>query len=662
MHEARAKSGKKDLLLSITMPTLNQPDKIRRGLQSLLGEATEEMEILIRDDSPNNDTEDIVHEFQKYLPIRYVHGEKEGVDRALLFLTAEARGKYVWWLGDDQVKPGAVNRFLSLVRERPELDFIYINSGSTEDPLARSINLGGSKEFKNRDEVLVQMADLLGFCSATIMRREIVTRGLGLAKNKIGTAWVSLFLVLYTLANGEKFYFLDGPNFISDPKLPNQKTWYDQFQVFAINLYDVVKEFEGPFSHKAVKQMLTKNLEGIWRGMLYYRSQGYTNGLGGQSATLRALASRYWTFPEFWLAAPLLLLPRPAVRVLYRTYKFFVPKTRNRINPDADGIRRRKKALITGLTGQDGFYLAELLLRKGYEVHGLIRERAAEAGSVRSRVLKMLGWQVILHYGNVGNPQTVKDVFAEILPDEIYHLAGQKQSKDREKDMLSFALNVEATRAFLEVIKELRPSARFFLAGSSEMFGRSEHLPVNESTPFQPLSPYAESKVQAAKLIREARKKDAVFAATGILFNHESPLRDSLYVTSKIVLAAVEISRGQQRGLDLGSLEARRDWGFAGDYAEAMWLMLQAEKPEDYVIGTGKNHSVEDFVRLAFETVGLDWQKYVSVKKSIPPSEIQETLSDPSKIERELGWRAKTPFPALVKMMVEAELKRPQTS
>jgi len=310
-----------------------------------------------------------------------------------------------------------------------------------------------------------------------------------------------------------------------------------------------------------------------------------------------------------------------------------------------------KKAIITGITGQDGQYLAQFLISRGYEVHGL--SHSAD----RELVLPLP--ELIRHYGETTDVATTRDLFSKILPDEIYHLAGQKQSRDLEEDMPSIGLNLDATLTWLAAIKALKPAAKYFLAGSSEMFGPAEHSPQNELTPFDPRSPYAIGKTAAFFVAKMCREQYGIFAVTGILFNHESPLRSADYVTRKISSAVAKIKKGAADKLELGDLSVRRDWGFAGDYVEAMWMMLQAEHPDDYVIGTGESHSVGEFVDAAFTATGMNWRDHViTTGSAVAATGITATLADPSKIKKVLGWQPRTTFRELVTLMVKADLSK----
>lgn len=320
---------------------------------------------------------------------------------------------------------------------------------------------------------------------------------------------------------------------------------------------------------------------------------------------------------------------------------------------------KKKTALITGISGQDGSYLAEFLLAKGYEVHGLTRRLAVENGEERfSRIRHILG-KIKIHHGDVYNYQTIWRLIAKIKPDEVYHLAAQSFVwVSFLDDYATLDININGTHHILSAIKEVSPKTKFYFAGSSEMFGQAKDAPQNEETTFNPVSPYAISKVAGYYLTKMHRDAYGLFACSGILFNHESPRRGFEFVTRKITSTAARIKLGMANSLELGNLEAKRDWGFAGDYVQAMWLMLQQKKPGDYVIATGENHSVKEFVESAFNYLGLDWKKYVSINNVYKrPAEVDLLKGDYSKASKEFGWKPKVKFSQLVKMMVEADLR-----
>lgn len=324
-----------------------------------------------------------------------------------------------------------------------------------------------------------------------------------------------------------------------------------------------------------------------------------------------------------------------------------------------------RKALITGVTGQDGSYLAELLLEKGYEVHGLIR-RASTFNTDRVDHLYRdpheENVRFFLHYGDMSDGSALRRLLYEIQPDEVYNLAAQSHVRV-SFDQPEYTADIVATGALrlFDAVKDYRDRTgkeiRVYQAGSSEMFGAAPP-PQNEKTPFYPRSPYAVSKVAAHWYAVNYREAYGLFIANGILFNHESPRRGETFVTRKITRAVGRIKMGLQKRLYLGNLDAKRDWGFAGDYVEAMWLMLQHDRPDDFVIATGRAISVKEFVKLAFEYVDLDWQEYVSIDpRYYRPSEVDHLCGDATKAREVLGWEPKVSLEQLVEMMVEHDLE-----
>ena len=323
-----------------------------------------------------------------------------------------------------------------------------------------------------------------------------------------------------------------------------------------------------------------------------------------------------------------------------------------------------KKALITGITGQDGSYLAELLLSKGYEVHGLIR-RASTFNTGRIEHLyqdpHINGRTLFLHYGDMGDSSNLIRLVYEIAPDEIYHLAAQSHVRV-SFDSPEFTGDVDAlgTMRLLEAIHLTGRAGktRFYQASTSELFGLVQEVPQKETTPFYPRSPYAVAKLYAYWAVRNYREAYNVFASNGILFNHESPRRGETFVTRKITRAVGRIKMGLQDKLYMGNINSLRDWGFAGDYVEGMWRIMQHERPDEFVLATGEMHTVKEFLQEAFGLVGLDWEKYVECdKRYLRPTEVDQLLGDASKAKRELGWEPKVKFHDLVKMMVESDLE-----
>jgi len=316
-----------------------------------------------------------------------------------------------------------------------------------------------------------------------------------------------------------------------------------------------------------------------------------------------------------------------------------------------------KTALVTGVTGQDGSYLAELLLDKGYNVVGIKRRTSTISTSRIDHIFDNSNFE--LRYGNMIDSGAIYRLLKEYNPDEVYNLAAQSHVKvSFETPEETANIVAMGTLKLLEAIINYDPDIRLYQASSSEMFGDNPVNPQNELTRLMPASPYACSKVFAHNLIRNYRESYALHASSGILFNHESPRRGETFVTRKITLAAARIKLGLQDTLRLGNLDAKRDWGFAGDYVEAMWLMLQQEKPDDYVIATGETHSVKEFLNFVFEHAGLDVEKHVQIDKRLfRPHEVPLLLGDPTKAKEKLGWEPDITFSDLAKMMYEADLE-----
>ena len=320
-----------------------------------------------------------------------------------------------------------------------------------------------------------------------------------------------------------------------------------------------------------------------------------------------------------------------------------------------------KKALITGITGQDGSYLAELLLSKGYEVHGLIRRASTFNTSRIDHIYQdphEPNARLFLHYGDLSNSEQLINIIYNIQPDEVYHLGAQSHVRV-SFDMPEYTGDITGlgTARILEAIRRSGNKVRFYQASSSEMFGDAPP-PQNENTPFRPRSPYAAAKVYAYWMTRIYREGYGLFACNGILFNHEGPRRGETFVTRKITRGIAHILAGKQEKLYLGNLEARRDWGYAPEYVEAMYLMLQQDEPDDYVIGTGESHSVQEFVEEAFSYVDLDWKEYVEIDpRYFRPLEVENLVADASKARKKLGWEPKIKFRELVRIMVDADME-----
>jgi GDPmannose 4,6-dehydratase len=318
-----------------------------------------------------------------------------------------------------------------------------------------------------------------------------------------------------------------------------------------------------------------------------------------------------------------------------------------------------KRALITGVTGQDGSYLAELLLEKGYEVHGIVRRSSTES----FERIEHLAGKITLHQADLLDQLSLIDVIKDTDPYEVYNLAAQSFVPTSWKQpMLTGQFTALGVTHVLEAIKLLgRDKIRFYQASSSEMFGKVQEVPQKEDTPFYPRSPYGVAKVYGHWITVNYRESYDMFCCSGILFNHESERRGKEFVTRKVTDGVARIKLGLANELRLGNLDAKRDWGFAGDYVRAMWLMLQQDKPDDYVVATGETHTVRKLVELAFAAAGLDWQKYVKIDPAlVRPAEVDLLIGDPSKAKRILGWKPEVSFPQLVERMVKADLARLQ--
>jgi GDPmannose 4,6-dehydratase len=321
-----------------------------------------------------------------------------------------------------------------------------------------------------------------------------------------------------------------------------------------------------------------------------------------------------------------------------------------------------KKALITGITGQDGSYLADLLLDKGYEVHGIIR-RASTFNTSRIEHLyqdpHVHGVRLFLHYGDLSDSVNLVKLLYDLKPDEIYHLAAQSHVRV-SFDIPEYTSDITGigTIRILEAIRETGVRPKFYQASSSEMYGKVQAVPQTETTPFWPRSPYAVAKVFAYWATVNYRESYGLHASNGILFNHESPRRGETFVTRKITRAVARIKRGVQKELYLGNLDARRDWGYAKEYVEGMWRILQQDEPDDYVMATNETHTVQEFCQEAFGHVGLDWKEFVKHDARYErPAEVDLLIGDPAKAKAKLGWEAQTKFRDLVKLMVDADLR-----
>ena len=319
----------------------------------------------------------------------------------------------------------------------------------------------------------------------------------------------------------------------------------------------------------------------------------------------------------------------------------------------------KKIALITGITGQDGSYLAEFLLDKGYQVHGIVRRVALEDETHRLWRIKNIQNKITLHSASLESYASLVKIIQKIKPSEIYHLGAQSYvSYSFEDEFSTLNTNINGTHHVLSALKDFSPKTRLYFAGSSEMFGKAELKEQNEGTPFHPRSAYGISKVTGFELTRNYREAYDLFTCSGILFNHESPRRGFEFVTRKISFAVARIKKGLQKKLKLGNIKSKRDWGHAQDYVKAMWAILQQKTPEDYVVGTGIAHSVEDFAKKAFEHVGLNYKDYVVVDSDlIRPSEVDALLANYSKAKKILKWKPEISFDNLVTGMVESDLE-----
>jgi GDPmannose 4,6-dehydratase len=315
-----------------------------------------------------------------------------------------------------------------------------------------------------------------------------------------------------------------------------------------------------------------------------------------------------------------------------------------------------KRALITGITGQDGSYLAELLLEKGYQVHGMVRRSSEE----KFERISHLRDRITLHQGDLFDQFSIAAILARVQPQEVYNLAAQSfVPTSWDQPVLTGEFTGLGVTKMLEAIRHTLPSTRFYQASSSEMFGKVREVPQNERTPFYPRSPYGVAKAYGHFIAVNYRESFGLFTVSGILFNHESPRRGLEFVTRKVSNGVARIKLGLQQKLPMGNLEAKRDWGFAGDYVRAMWQMLQVETPEDFVIATQETHTVQELCEVAFARADLDWRKYVYVDTAlVRPAEVELLIGDASKAKQKLGWEPKVHFKELVEMMVDADLSR----
>ena len=315
-----------------------------------------------------------------------------------------------------------------------------------------------------------------------------------------------------------------------------------------------------------------------------------------------------------------------------------------------------RRALVTGITGQDGAYLAEFLLSKGYEVHGMVRRASTETFE---RIAHLEG-RIQLHQGDLLDQYCQARLLESIRPHELYNLAAMSfVPTSFQQPLLTSEYTALGVTRLLEAVRQVDPTIRFYQASSSEMFGKVQESPQTEKTPFWPRSPYGVAKAYGHWITVNYRESYGIFACSGILFNHESPLRGKEFVTRKVSYGVARIKHGRERNLKLGNMDALRDWGFAGDYVRAMWLMLQQDSPDDYVVATGEEHSVKELVEVAFSHAGLDWREHVTTDESLlRPAEVTTLCGDAAKARRVLGWKPEVSFDGLVRMMVDADLKR----
>lgn len=326
-----------------------------------------------------------------------------------------------------------------------------------------------------------------------------------------------------------------------------------------------------------------------------------------------------------------------------------------KVETDLSAHSKRGIALVTGITGQDGFYISKLLLEKGYEVHGLVRRSSQN----NMKNLEAFKDKITIHYGDLSNEHPISHLIYELQPDEIYNLAAQSDVRI-SFDIPEYTCDIDflGVVRLLEAVKRFSKYSRVYIASSSEMFGSSPP-PQNEDTPMIPQSPYGVAKHASYNYARMYRNSYDMFICNGILFNHESPIRGENFVTRKIIKGLCDIKFGKRKELYLGNLSAKRDWGFSGDYMEAAWMMMQSSIPNDYVVGTGESHSVQEFLKTANEYIKIDIEDCIKIDSNLyRPSEVNYLLADSTKIRREIGWKPKVDFNSLVKMMVEEEMKR----
>ena len=325
MTKNQTKEEFKNILLSICLPVYNQSDKVREFFKNIIPQLNPEIsshiEIVIRDDSTNDETKNVVSRYP-HNNLRYFCEKKEGIDQALIFLLEKARGEFVWWFGDDVLEDGIVEILLDIIKSNPAISLIYLNSKNINDDSDIAFRKEGDYFFRDRNQVLEEINDQLGFITAVVFSRRYAMQSLNLAYKHIGTSWVSLFIILSVVANGEKFYFIQKPYILSSPKPPGEKRWYDSFQVHGINYFLIVQEFKDYFDKKVLRKALAEKFGRSWRAVVVERAMGLTTGFGSKSPKVLKMAKLYWSYPEFYIALPLFLTPRLVLKIFYKLYRF----------------------------------------------------------------------------------------------------------------------------------------------------------------------------------------------------------------------------------------------------------------------------------------------------------------------------------------------------
>lgn len=320
-----------------------------------------------------------------------------------------------------------------------------------------------------------------------------------------------------------------------------------------------------------------------------------------------------------------------------------------------------KKALITGISGQDGYFLSQFLLDKNYEVYGLVRRNSQASLGSLELLDEEIRNKIKICWGDITDYYYIEKLIKEIKPDELYHLAAQSfVGLSFENPKLTYDTNINGTLNIVNAVKEFSPKTKVYFAGTSELYGKAKECPQNEDTPFYPRSPYGISKLAGYWTIKNYRESYGLFMSNGILFNHESEVRGKEFITRKITIGLANIIKGKQKFIEIGNIDAKRDWGYTKDYVKGMWMILQYNKPDDFVLATGENHSIKEFVEESFKCVGIsDWEKYIKINKEfIRPAEVNVLKGDYSKAKKELGWEPKTNFKELIKIMINNDLKK----